>query len=177
MANIFQKLRLIEAVEPVQEEVTFEVEPAEPEVEVNIEGMDSNNTVDSVYDLNGLTDVRESIFAAENFMKTLPAEMPKDTKRASVLGIIAAAGMSVESVINDGANRLAILDAAMLEKTNCSNETIMLAEKAISELAAQIEKNKTIIYETKAAQAKVDEQIEAECKRIVDLMKFLEGEK
>lgn len=176
--NFFQKIGLIEVNEPVEEFVSVEVEvEVESVPDVNIDGLTETNTVNTVYELNGLNDERESIFAAENFMKTLPVEMPKDAKRASVLGIIAAAGMSVEAVMNDGANRLAILDAALLEKTEYSNQLIALAEEAISKLSAQIESNKTTIYETKAAQAQVDEQIEAECKRIVELMKFLEGEK
>lgn len=175
MANIFQKLGLIEVDKPV-EEVPIEV-VEEPAIEVNVEGVNADDTVKLVYEVNGLSDVKESIFAAENFMNTLPVEMPKDAKRASVLGILTAAGMNKDVVLSDGMRRLTTLEAFVDRTTKENDHIIARTEQMIAELVTQIEAHKETIYNTKAQQAQMFEQIDVEYKRIVELIRFLEGDK
>lgn len=176
MANIFKKLGLIEDVE--LEVVTPVVEEeVEPEISVDVMGVNADNVVADIYEINDFNLTKESIFTAESFMKTLPAEMPKEIKRASVVGIIAAAGMDINRVINDGVNRLETLDAALKSMTMDNDAAIAIAQANIEALNSHIEDEKTVIFNINAEQEHIEKEINAECKRIIELLDFLKEEK
>ena len=55
-------------------------------IHTEVPDSDTSNFVDDVYTSNHLDDITKSIFKIEELSSTLPAEMPNDIKRQTVLG-------------------------------------------------------------------------------------------
>lgn len=137
----------------------------------------TESLVDDIYSKNGLSDQSRSIYKVDMFMNTLPKEMPIVTKKATVIGILKAAGLTAEEVLEDGDNRKAVLSKVRAEIDRSNNNEISEAEKMIEQLKAEIEEYNLKIYNSRTEMAAADERIDLELKVIEELQDFMGGDK
>lgn len=125
---------------------------AEEVVTVNIDNVTHTDFIADVYDQNELSDQSKSIFKVEEIINTLPKEMPNDTKRIAVIGILTTFGLTLDQVIADGEHRKSIIMAAA-DEIKTQNESvinennIVIEEKKheIETLEADISNRKNVI--------------------------------
>ena len=122
---------------------------------------------------NGISELERSIYKVEKFIRTLPNEMPQLTKKATVLGILEASGITIDEVLDDGANRRRILISVKSELDDSKHIQISEAEAEIEQLKAEIEKKNSDIYNAKAEMAAADERIMKEVDMIEQLEIFI----
>lgn len=147
------------------------------QVDVNTEAVSQDNLINDIYNQNGLSDLSKSIFKVEELVNSLPKEMPNDTKKTTVLSILGSFNLTVDEVVADGCSRKTMLDAALDEIVE-ENENVILdnnkdiefKKKEIQELEKDNANRETVIKNT-------EDKIEAEAKRISDLIAFIGGEK
>ena len=77
----------------------------EPEVEVELDDVNTDTLIEDIYVQNELYDKTKSIFKVEELINSLPKEMVTETKKTSVLAILGSFGLTVTDVIIDGDNR------------------------------------------------------------------------
>lgn len=106
--------------------------------DVQLDEVNVNTIVEDIYSGNGLTDMTCSIFKVENVINSLPKEMPKSTKQATVSQLLNSFGLTIESVCLDGQSRLDILEAAK-EKMNLDSSAV------IKQKEQEIEEHKEVI--------------------------------
>jgi len=119
-------------------------------------------------------------FGAEQVLEllnTLPAELPMETKRATLkvtLGAMAktASGVSAETIVADASRKLAALAAFADGYGKQAEEYTTKAELEIINLEQEIARRRQNITEAKARQAKISEACVAESDRLDDVLEF-----
>ena len=166
-------------VERVEDEIEVKVDMAEyseepeEEIEVETDNVSEDNFVTDVYTSNGLSDLSKSIFKVEEISKNLPATMPTDTMKASVIGILASFQLTAEDVIADGQKRQEIINAA-LRKISEENEALISIKQAeIEEAKKLIEECEKTIAACKQLMKVTEDKVEAESIRIQRLVDFV----
>lgn len=180
MANIFERMGLVEKVQPdlpsaEYDEVDYAVEEELPEV--NTDGVSQENLIEDIYAANGLTDTSRSIFKAEELSNNLPATMPTETKQASVIGILGSFGLTSKELLEDAKKRTDILQAAIAQITEENTDIITAKKQEIEEAKKLIEVCEKTIIDHEKIIADSTEHVEAEVKRITALNEFLGGTK
>jgi hypothetical protein len=72
-----------------------------------------------------------SLFIIESFLKALPDYLPIDVKRESLLNIISSSGVSLESLIKDGSDKLRCLKEFSQSFSDDASNTISRCENEI----------------------------------------------
>ena len=155
---------------------TYDVALEKEMVEVNTDNVGQKNLVSDIYSANGLSDFARSIFKVEELMNSFPKEMPKSTKKSTVLSVLSTFNLTVSELLQDAENRTDVLTAActaiIKENTNIitnNNELIEQKKLEIQALEQENDERTMIINET-------DDKIETERKRILGLVEFIGGE-
>lgn len=145
------------------------------DVDVNTDNVSQENLISDIYNQNELSDLSKSIFKIEELINSLPKEMPNETKKVTVLSMLSIFGLTVDEVIEDGENRLSIVNSALSSITNentavieNNNTTIEEKKLEIQELEKDTSDRLTVIKDT-------EDKVESEVKRIEDLIKFIGG--
>ena len=149
----------------------------QPEVEVaDVDTSDGENVVEEIYRANNLSNLDKSIFKVEDLMKTLPSEMPTASKKTTVESIMNTVGLSVEDAIDDGNQRIEILNASLEKTVESINNDIASAEEKIEQLKLEIANGEKLIADSKETIKEFTEDINVETERIKGLVKFIKGE-
>ena len=118
-------------------------------------------------------------FSAEQMLETLsslPAELPLETKRATVHAMLSTLGKTLgatpESVIGDASRKLAALGSFARYMEQKSGEVIAQNEAEIAALQAQIEEKRAQIQNTQSELARVLQNCEAQSKQFDDVLEF-----
>lgn len=137
-----------------------------------------DGTVDflSIYRLAGLP---ASPFTAEQvieLMCALPAELPLETKRATlkvtVKAMAQSLGVTPDSILADASRKLAALAAYAQSYVHQADEYVGKAELEIGALEQEIAKRRQSIAEAKAKQSAVNDSCHQESDRLDDVLEF-----
>ena len=121
----------------------------------------------------------ESQFGAEGMLemlRSLPAELPLQTRRATVGAMLGTLGKNMgatpQSIVADASRKLAALQSfnAFMEKK--SGESVAQSEAEIADLEAQIDARKTAIQNAKSELTRVTQQCESAADRLDDVLEF-----
>ena len=164
-------------IEREQEEATPGFVPEMPmaseDICAQVPDDQTTDFIGDVYAQNNLDDYSKSIFKVEKLAGTLPAEMPKETKRQTVLSIMATMELSVDEVLNDGITRAKTIEAAQNNVIFSLENDIQNNENTIESLKVQIEELQKDISAKKAQETSIKEACTKEIDRITDLVNFL----
>ena len=141
---------------------------------INVEELVS---IEEVYNKFNIADMSKSIFKVEEFSKALPDSLPTDVKRQSVLGILSASGMNIDSLIADATTRTETLNSTLTTFTEQTNGMVAEAEDKIKDLEDQIDALKTLITERKGLQESEQKLIQGEVEKINKIVNFINGSK
>lgn len=173
--GFLQKLGLVEE----NPDYNVDIEPItnyEEPVDVNVENVSNDNLVGDIYSANNLSDLSKSIFKIDELINNLPKEMPTETKKATVLGILTSFGLTVEEVVNDGLSRINYLSASMNEIINKNTGEIDSSNMLIEDHKKEIEELSKYIADLTVANKNCENTIESEVDKISNLIKFVGGE-
>lgn len=174
--GFLQKLGLVEENPDYSMDATLTTSYAEPNVDVNVENVSNDNLVNDIYSANNLGDLSKSIFKVDELINNLPKEMPTETKKATVLGILTSFGLTVEEVVNDGLSRINYLSASMNEIINKNTSEIDSSNSLIEDHKKEIEELSKYIADLTVANKNCENTIESEVDKISNLIKFVGGE-
>lgn len=174
--GFLQKLGLVEENPDYSMDITLTANYAEPDVDVNVENVSNDNLVNDIYSANNLGDLSKSIFKVDELINNLPKEMPTETKKATVLGILTSFGLTVEEVVNDGLSRINYLSASMNEIINKNTSEIDSSNSLIEDHKKEIEELSKYIAGLTIANKNCENTIESEVDKISNLIKFVGGE-
>lgn len=146
------------------------------EIDTQLPEETTTDFIGDVYNENGLSDFSRSIFKVEELTATLPAEMPRDTKRQTVMNIMTTVGLDVDTVMADSELRIQNLSNAETAVVASLDEDIANGESTIESLKVQIEDCQKDISMKKAQIASIKEVTLKETDRINALMRFLKEE-
>lgn len=150
-------------------------EPFVEELDVNTENVNQDNLVGDIYNQNDLSDVSKSIFKIEELINSLPKEMPNETKKTTVLTMLSIFGLTVDEVVEDGNNRISIIEAALSAITNENSSVIEENKSNIEQKKLEIQDLEMDNAEREMVIKSTEDKIEAETKRISELIKFIGG--
>ena len=146
------------------------------DVDVNTENITQENLIGDIYNHNELSDVSKSIFKIEELINSLPKEMPNETKKTTVLSMLAIFGLTIDELVNDGKNRISVVAEARDEIIEDNNNAIVNNSAIIENKKLEIqelEKDNTL---REVVIKDTDDKIECEIKRISKLINFIGGE-
>lgn len=156
---------------PNLDEIKVPVTPTNPPV-------DPQGTVDftAVYKMANLPACSFSAEQMLELLATLPAELPMDTKRATIKVTLNAmaqsTGVSSEAVVADASRKLAALASFAQTYVRNADEYVSKTEVEITALEQEIAMRKQKIEEAKMKQAKVSEACHQESDRLDDVLEF-----
>ena len=101
--------------------------------------------------------------------------MTKAKKQASIAGILTVNGINVGNLINDGLNRVHVLETAESSIKAESDKLIAEAEADIEHLKSLIESAEAKIQESKQKSADSSAAIQREKEAITQLLEFADG--
>ncbi|MFZ5353068.1 MAG: hypothetical protein ACOZCL_10155 [Bacillota bacterium] len=190
--NLLERLGLIEPViKPGAEE---DSEPAEMEVSTTLDSrapiipdFTDNQEKEERYNCEKLgineiyskfeLDSKETntIYLIEKFIKALPANLPADVKRQSILNIITVSQLDIISLLKDGNKRLEILRKYSQDFSNTVDEIIATNEKHIRKLHERIAYHNRVISEKQNVKEEQNAIIDFEIQKLSNIIEFIEN--
>lgn len=132
--------------------------------------------IKDIYRKSGLeTKETSTIYLIESFMKALPANLPADVKRQSIINLISASHLDIILLLKDGNRRLEVLNKYFDEFSNNVSEVISSNEKQIRKLNERIAYHNRIIEEKKKLKEDQKSEIEFEMQKISNIIEFIEN--
>lgn len=149
----------------------IEEEPAiTAQVDINTEGVVS---IDEIYEAVNLTDKEHSIYKVDEIRKVLPATIPNEAKKASVLGMMEVSKLSIDTVLEDANKRQESLKSVLNQFSIETNELILSYEEQIAEHEKAINDLKVLITNRSKAQEEQETIINNEHKTIENIVNFI----
>lgn len=178
MANLFERMGLVRTEydgPPAAPLVPLSEASYAPEVpEIDASQVSYEDVIPSIYQ-QGEVGNDNSIFKIKAYIDILPSEMTKAKKQASIAGILTVNGINVGDLINDGLNRIHVLEAAE-SSIKAENEGLIAeAEADIEHLKSLIESAEAKIEESKKKSADSSAAIQKEREAIAQLLEFADG--
>ena len=168
--------RTVEQV--VRESPGPNLDEIKPAATVSTPVIDSNGSVNfaSIYSLASLP---TSPFSAEQVLEllaTLPADLPIDSKRATVKitvnAMAKATGVTADAIVADASRKLAALAAYAKSYADQAGQFTTKADAEITALQAEIEQRKIAIKDANAKQAQLVQACTAESDRLDEVLEF-----
>ncbi|ATW26537.1 hypothetical protein [Candidatus Formimonas warabiya] len=148
------------------------------EVLTNETRFDKHLTVAEIYQTQNMkTDSWNTVFIIDEFLKALPQYLPDSVKRQSVTDIITSSGMQLDKLIQDGKERLTLLQNHLEQFSTSNNKAIQEYEKDIERLTEQINQLKKSIAGIKELQDTQKATIEYETQKISNIIDFVQPSK
>lgn len=133
--------------------------------------------IESIYDKNQLIkQMSETVFMIELYNKTLPANLPIDVKRESVLNIVKASSIQIEELLADAYQRIDVLNEVLEDIALKSDELDKENRDEIEELEEKIQELKTRIQKRASYKQSQNAMIGYEIQRIVNIVEFINPE-
>jgi hypothetical protein len=178
MPNLFERMGLVRTeyegmpnipMQPVVEPLYKPEMPAIDATQVSYE-----DVIASIYQQGEVND-DNSIFKIKAYIDILPQEMTKAKKQASIAGILTVNGINVNDLVEDGQNRVRILDAAE-DSIKAENEALIAeAEADIEHLKSLIEEAEARIEDSKQKTSDSSAAIHREREAVEQLLEFASG--
>ncbi|MDF2520250.1 MAG: hypothetical protein K0R84_878 [Clostridia bacterium] len=132
--------------------------------------------IKDVYRKSGL-EAKETntVYLIESFLKALPANLPSDVKRQSIINLISASHIDIILLLKDGNRRLEVLNKYFEDFSNNVSELISSNEKQIRKLNERIAYHNRIIEEKKKMKEDLKSEIEYEVQKISGIIEFIEN--
>lgn len=143
--------------------------------DVELEGVQADTFVSDIYEKNDMHDMSHSVFKAEELVNSLPNTMATDVKRQSVLAILTSFGITADEIVDDGVQRLTLLNAAHKAISKEGADFVSDAESQIEAYKIQITALEKQIAEKRDYVKISGETLQAEATRIDGLVKFIGG--
>lgn len=175
--SFLERLKLVESSEPefdmeaVKSQLSsYDLETTEPEFDL---GGEDFLTVEEVYAKANLQDMSKSIFKVDEFSKVLPGNLPTDVKRQSVIGILTASGLDVDTLTADADQRLAALNGVAATTAQNTVDLITEKETKIAQLLEEVDLMKQEINDRKKSQEVQNKLVDDEKAKINEIVNFV----
>jgi len=176
--NWLEKMGLVECEdEPVTTDIPVEPQASIPTstVEVDAEINSASNIVSDIYAQNNLSDKSDSIYAVQEYIATLPTEMPTATKQKTVAGILMVSKKPVADLVSDALNRMEVLRAARDKVVGEYTDEIDSAKADIETMKQAIEAANIKIKQDQDIITATNKSIDEEIKIMNELVEFCKG--
>lgn len=131
-------------------------------------------SIDDIYKNSRMeTDTKKTIFMADVFLKAIPANLPQDVKRETVLNILKISGIELDSLLGDAYQRIDSLNKVLEETISTSNEIFKRNEDTIHELERRIQDLNEINVNRAKFQEDQNTMVEYEIQKIINLVEFV----
>jgi hypothetical protein len=132
--------------------------------------------VKAIFEKFGLeTKETNTVYLIENFIKALPANLPTDVKRQSIISLISASQLDIICLLKDGNRRLEVLNNYSEDFANNVAEIVASNEKQIRKLTERIAYHNRIIEEKQRLGENQKAEIEFEIQKISNIIEFIEN--
>ncbi len=161
-------------VMPLDREVVLE--NIEKKIDSMLESYDKNKmlSIDDIYKKALLQkEVKSSIFMVERLSKAMPENLPMDIKKESVLNVMKASDIEVESMLEDAYLRIDALNRVQEGVAKSTAELKRKNEQSIADLEARIIELKRNTQDREIFQDKQNTVIEYEMQRIINILDFI----
>ncbi len=193
--SFFEKLGLIEPVDqendesaaPEPQQALSEVkridnsesETVSKTVEYPIKNSEQNNrieklSIDEIYTIFTLLprSATNTVYLIDNFLKALPNNLPIEIKRQSLDSLLAASHINMTDLLNDGKERIEIMNDYLNNFTLDLEEVISNHEKQIKELNEKIAHHNNIIEERSRTLEEQKAIVKFEVQKISSIIDF-----
>lgn len=170
------KSLFVEEVSQEESQVYFDEFAFADDQSVNTEGVSVDNFIADIYRANNLDNTTRSIFKVEELINSLPKEMPSDTKRTTVLSILASFNLSPEELQQDADARMSLV---LNTATKYASEYALDCETASQLIEEKKKEIELLEKEIAAKQNELNSTTElskVEMERITKLLLFVGGD-
>lgn len=129
-------------------------------------------SIDDIYAKNGLSNKDKSIYKVNEIKTALP-DMPTDSKKASVIGMLTVSKIGISEIEDDAKERTDVIIAALDNFTSETQRIVDAAEEQINEKLKEIEDLKNRISNRKQLQEMQSKLCENELDLIASTVKFI----
>lgn len=131
-------------------------------------------TIEEIYRNSRMeTDTKKTIFMTDVFLQAIPANLPLDVKRETVLNILKISGIELEMLLSDAYKRIDSLNKVHEDTIATSNDIYQRNENTIRELERRIQDLKDINSARQVFQEDQNTMIEYEVQKIINLVEFV----
>lgn len=131
-------------------------------------------TIDEIYKNARLeTDTKKTIFMTDVFLQAIPANLPPDVKRETVLNILRISGIEMDTLLSDAYKRIDSLNKVLEETVATSNDIFQRNESTIRELERRIQDLRDINSQRHLFQEDQNTMIQYEIQKIINLVEFV----
>jgi len=117
----------------------------------------------------------DTIYLVEEYMKTLPASLPEESRREIVEKIISASDFNYDMLMGDGVLRVKMIKDYAEKFARYTEEYVSGENEELAELERQVQRVKTLIENRRELHKKQFFTIEAEAQRLKEILLFISG--
>ena len=129
-------------------------------------------SIDNIYTENGLANKEKSIYKVNEIIAALP-DMPTDSKKASVIGMLTVSKIGISEIEDDAKERTDRIISVLDNFTSETQRIVDAAEEQINEKLKEIEDLKNRISNRKQLQEMQSKLCENELDLIASTVKFI----
>lgn len=196
--SLFEKLGLIEPIEQAgshsdqeyfenvendtesKEEMTYSEMTSTPNPVTPPEKKDTIDklSIDEIYTVYNLLPktATNTVYLIDNFLKALPANLPFEVKRESLVSLFSASQINMLDLVNDGKERLDILSQYFENFTKDLEEIISYNKMQIKALNEKITYHNSIIEERNRTLEEQKAIVKFEAQKISSIIDFVRNE-
>lgn len=129
--------------------------------------IDTVLSIEEIYSMFNLENENtKKVYIIDNFFNALPGNLPTEIKKQSVVNIINASGMNINTLLKDGEDRAVVLRDYLKEFSKNTDEVVNQYQGRIKELLKEIEELKQNINKKESLQSEQKHMIEYEIQKI-----------
>lgn len=130
-------------------------------------------SVEEIYASAGLSNLERSIFKVEEIRKVLPANLPNEAKKVSVIGMMQVSNIALEEVLVDANTRVEALKTVASQFEEETNAIVTECNAQIAQHEAEIERLKSQKLARSKDQEDQEELIAEEIKKVEAIKAFI----
>lgn len=131
-------------------------------------------TIEEIYRNSRMeTETKRTIFMIEVFLNAMPANLPQDVKRETVLNILNISGIELDTLLGDAYKRIDSLNTVLEETVNVSKDILERNQNTIHELEKRIQDLNEVNEARHKFQEDQNTMIDYEIQKVINLVEFV----
>ena len=160
---------------PVKVEKTSTVEDKE-EIQFKAKS-ERNMSINEIYSANNVeNNTMNTVFLLESYINALPQDLPYEVKKTSVINIVKATNSDLNQLLNEGENRIKVLNTFMNDFQQSLNSGVMECKAEIFKLTKMIDEYKALIDEKETMLEEQRNIVKFESQKINNIIDFFNNE-
>ena len=138
---------------------------------------EKNMAINEIYSANNIeNNTMSTVFLLESYINALPQDLPYEVKKTSVINIVKATNSDLNQLLNEGENRIKVLNTFMNDFQQSLNTSVVGYKAEIFKLTKAIDEYKALTAQKEIMLEEQKNIVKFESQKINNIIDFFSNE-